>query len=66
MTNAPTVIVTPNTAATLVVSSAAVVIAAHPVQIGAELDVVLLGRSVGAWASGVAGTSVASAVQVVA
>ena len=66
VTNAPTVIVTPNTAATLVVSSAAVVIAAHPVQVGAELDVVLLCRSDGAWASGVAGTSVASAVQVVA
>ena len=66
VTNVPTVIVTPNTAATLVVSSAAVVIAAHPVQVGAELDVVLLCRSVGAWASGVAGTSLASAVQVVA
>jgi hypothetical protein len=60
------VIVTPNTTATLVVSSAAVVIGAHAVQVGAELEPVLLGRSVAAWISGAAGTSVAGGVQVVA
>ena len=66
ISNVPTVIVSPNAGATLVISSAAVVIAARTVEIGVELEPVLLGRSVGAWASGVTGTSVASAVQVVA
>jgi hypothetical protein len=36
------------------------------VQVGAELEPVLLGRSVAAWISGTAGVSVASGVQVVA
>jgi hypothetical protein len=63
--NTPMVIVSPNTTDTLVVSAPAVVIGWHPVQVERETEPAILGVGVGAWASGVAGTSVASAVLVV-
>jgi hypothetical protein len=64
VSNAPTVIVTANTTATIVVASSAIVLAWHPVQIETENEPMVLGRGIRVWSSGVAGTSIASAVQV--
>ncbi len=61
----PEVIPTPNTEAVLVIAAPAVTIAASSVKIGSQPRPGEIGLEVGAWVYGMAGASVAGAVQVV-
>jgi hypothetical protein len=61
----PEVIPSPNTTALLVISMPAVTIAASSVRIGQQVEPGLVGVGIAAYAYGIAGTAMASAVQVV-